>query len=152
MASGHDDMVLDPERHLKRLRKVVGVSKRIKELADSKSQYFTAADDKAKDAEALEEARDKRRQRINSLELVHSNILTVIAKMLNISLEEAQEGMADSDRHIQLIKNLTEAKGRKAVLFTYDLYDQPPKGGFSIRNIFVTAPEFEVIPFFFCFF
>lgn len=127
MASSNDAK-LDPDRHMKRLQKVFGVSKRIKEFTDLRVQSSANAEEKTKAAEALEEARTKRRHRISSLEVIHSNILEIVADMLDISIEQAQDGMADSDEHIQLIKSLTAAKGRKAVIFTWDLFEHPPKG------------------------
>lgn len=128
---------LDPQRHLNRLIRAICVSTRIQKLAQAKINQEAWNEEKQKEEEQLELAKETRAQRIKSLDAVHTAILEMVSSFLDISIETAVDGIADSDLHLQLMKNFTTANGCRAIIFTYALYPHPEKGNNSIiRKMF----------------
>lgn len=121
---------LDPERHLKRLQKVFKVTRRLQEIAEARIQHDASSEAKAQEAEAFARAKKRRQERICSLDPVHIGIIEMTAELLNISVDEAKDGIADSDEHVRILKNLSVANGIKALVFSYGLNDHPSKGMF----------------------
>lgn len=128
MAEYDEERGLNPDRHLNRLIRAISVSKRIQRLAQAKIDQDAWNDEKRKEEELLEKAKEIRMRRIKSLEPVHIAILEMVASLLEISLDVAKDGMGDSDKHIELIKSVTISNGRRAIMFSYGLYNHPPKG------------------------
>lgn len=136
---------LDPDRHLKRLLKVVNVTKKIQDLAESKIQHNVSPENKALEAKLIEEAKKKRKERTNSLDASHMYILDIVASLIGISSDEAIEGIVDSDEHVKLLLSLVAAKGKKSVIFSYNLFNHPPKGKlkpFSTSILLGNASDF----------
>lgn len=123
-----DGPAFDPYRHLKRLNKVFGVSKRIHQLAQSHVKPEITSKELTEEAEFLVNAKLKRDKRINSIDTVHHSIIEVIASHFNVQYENLLEGIVDSDQYVDLIRECIEKHGRKAILFYYDVFNYPPKG------------------------
>lgn len=125
MTDEHD---VDPERHLKRLQKVFGVSKKIQQLAISTLKSDASTHDLIKEAEALTRAKAARSKRIESIEPQQQHILDMVAEMLNIHADEVIAGIADSEQNIVRLNSMIEKMGAKALLFFYDEFSHPTKG------------------------
>lgn len=123
-----DDIDVDPERHLKRLQKVFGVSKKIQQLAVSTLKRDTTTHDLIKEAEALNRAKIARAKRIEAIEPQHQHITEMVADLLNIPADEIIASMADTERNIEFLSSILEKMGIKAVLFLYDEFPHPSKG------------------------
>lgn len=119
---------IDPQRNLNRLIRAISVSQRIQKLAQAKINQDAWNEEKRQQEELLEKAKVIRVERIECLLPVHIAILDMASMFLGISLDEVKDGMADSDQHVDLLRSLTAADGRRAVLFTYDLYSHPSRG------------------------
>lgn len=123
-----DERDVDPERHLKRLQKVFGVSKKIKELALSTVKGDDSTRDLIKEAEALTRAKAARGKRTESIEPHHQYIIDVVAELLNVPADEVIAGIADSEQNVGLLNSMVEKMGAKAVIFLYDKFAHPSKG------------------------
>lgn len=123
-----DEQHLDPERHLKRLQKVFGVSKKIQELALSAIKEDATSEEMKKAAEALANAKIDRIKRMDLLNLRHQFIIDSIAEQFNVISDELIQGIADEDIHVNLLHEFVEKNGSKVLIFFYDQFPHPPKG------------------------
>lgn len=123
-----DERILDPERHLKRLQKVFGVSKKIQELALSSIKSDPTAEQLKKEAAALENAKLLRRMRHTRLDSVHRQLIEIAAEHMNLSPDEIIEGIIDEDNHIDIIDHFLSENGSRSLFFYYDYFSHPPKG------------------------
>lgn len=123
-----DERDVDPERHLKRLQKVFGVSKKIQELAVSTVKGDASTHDLIKEAEALTRAKAARGKRIESIEPQHQYIIDMVAEMLDVQADEVVAGIADAEQNVGLLNSIVEKMGAKAVIFLYDQFPHPTKG------------------------
>lgn len=119
---------VDPERHLKRLQKVFGVSKKIQELAVSTVKGDATTLDLIKEAEAITRAKAARAKRIESIEPHHQYIIDMVAELLDVSADEVVAGIADTEHNVKLLNSIVDKMGAKAVIFLYDQYPHPTKG------------------------
>lgn len=118
----------DPERHLKRIEKVFGVSELIQTLAirQYKSPTKIAKDVELKDV--LAKSKDLRTKRLAALGTTERYVLEMVAEQFCCDTESIVDGMVDSDGHIELLKSFVEQDGRLAVMFFYDLFAHPAGG------------------------
>lgn len=119
---------VDPERHLKRLQKVFGVSKRLKELATNTLKTDGSTHELIKEAEALTRAKAFRAKRTGCIEPHHQYLIDLVAEMLDIPTDEVTAGMADADQNINLLQSIMEKMGVTAVIFQYDNFPHPSRG------------------------
>lgn len=123
-----DERDVDPERHLKRLQKVFGVSKKIQELALSTVKGDDSTRDLIKEAEALTRSKAARGKRIESIEPHHQYIIDMVAELLDVPADEMIAGIADSEQNVDLLHSMVKKMGAKAVIFLYDEFMHPSKG------------------------
>lgn len=140
-----DQNDLDPDRHLKRLQKVFGVSKKIQELAVSKIKSDPTSDELIKEAESLAEAKNKRKQRIDSIDAQHRYVIDMVADQFNVSGDELIEGVADAYKNVQLLHSIVEKNGHRAIIFFYDSFNHPPKGMVSVNYYYrITVRKYNL--------
>lgn len=129
-----DERNVDPERHLKRLQKVFGVSKKIQKLAVSTVKGDATTDDLIKEAEAFTRAKAERGKRVESIGPHHKYIIDVVAEMLDVHADEVVAGLADAEQNISLLNSIVGKMGAKAVIFLYDQFPHPAKGMQILRE------------------
>ena len=131
MASGGPpEDYLDPERHLKRLEQVFGVSERIQQLAVSQRVIEKTPSNLLVEEKLLSDAKQRRNDRISSLEAIPQHVLAVVADQLGIGVNQLIDGLADGDAYVGLVQSLVQKNGRKVVMFIHGLFDHPAKGDF----------------------
>lgn len=118
----------DPDRHLKRLQKVFGVSAKIQNLAIRRHKSPTRINKEAEQKAILAKSSDLRKVRLNEIGQVHRFILDSVANVFDIDTDRAIDGMADADRYIGLLKEFVQKNGRLAIVFFYDWFPYPGIG------------------------
>lgn len=123
-----EEPVGDPDRHLKRLQKVFGVSGRIQNLAIRRHKSPTRINKEAEQKAILAKSTDIRKARLNEIGQVHRFILESVANVFKIDTDRAIDGIADADRYIGLMKEFVQKRGRFAIVFFYDWFPYPGIG------------------------
>lgn len=118
----------DPERHLKRLEKVFGVSGRIQELAIRRRKSPTKVTKNADDKVLLAKSLELRALRLAAIGSVQRFILDSVAFHFDVKLETIIEGMCDDDAYIELLSSFVARDGRKSIAFFYDEFQHPSIG------------------------
>lgn len=119
---------LDPYRHLKRLNKVFGVSRRIQKLAQSHIKPESTPQEILEQNEFLANAKISRDKRIGTIDAVHRCIIETVASQFSIQYEDLLEGIVDCEHYIELLQSFVAKSGRKVLLVYYDVFAYPPKG------------------------
>lgn len=120
----------DPDRHLKRLKKVFGVSERIQKLAIRRHKSPTRITKEVEEKAILAKSKDLRKARQAAIGQVHRYILETIANVFDIETDKVIDGIVDSDRYIELLKEFCNKNGRSAIVFFYDWFSFPAIGNF----------------------
>lgn len=123
-----DEKHLDPERHLKRLQKVFGVSKRIQELALSAIKEDATSEEMKRTAELLAKSKIDRKKRMDLLDSRHQFILDMVADQFNITSDQLIQGIIDENIHVNFLHEFVKKNGLQVLIFYYDLFPHPPKG------------------------
>lgn len=134
----------DPERHLKRLEKVFGVSGRIQQLATQRRKSPTKVTKNADDKVLLAKSLELRALRLAAIAPPQRFILDTVASHFNVNVETMVEGMCDDDAYIQLLNNFVARDGRKFIAFFYDEFQHPSIGEFEKKCIAVFDAVFKV--------
>ena len=118
----------DPERHLKRLKLVFGVSGRIQKLSVRQHKSPTKISNDVLQKELLVKSKELRKARLNQLGAQHRYILDVVGECFDQECDEMINGMTDSDKYIELLNMFVSSKGPKCIMFFYDMFPHPPAG------------------------
>lgn len=136
------DENFDPDRYLKNLQRVFGISKRLRDLATSRLVEVTS-EQLIRQAASRAHVQTQRQDRINSIDSHHRYVIDIVAEQLNISSEEVIEGIADSNKHVQLLHSITEQNGLRAIIFFYDNYPYPSRGKETYDSLSTCLHDFS---------
>lgn len=122
------DPEVDPERHLKRLQKVFGVSGHIQNLAIRRHKSPTQITKEVEEKAILAKSKGLRKDRLREIGQIHRYILEVIANAFQIDTDKAIDGIIDSDWYIELLRSFVNKNGRSVIVFFYDWFPYPAIG------------------------
>lgn len=121
---------VDPERHLKKIKKIFGVSARIQKLAIRRKKSIQRLSKNFRNKELLANSKTLRTTRINAIGSIQRYVLDIVADLFKTNVDEIIEGMADSQIHINLLENFECENGKLFLLFFYDLFNHPNIGNY----------------------
>ncbi|XP_058453053.1 dynein axonemal heavy chain 8 [Malaya genurostris] len=118
----------DPDRHLRQIYQVVGVSTVIDSVAQLVKRRRGSPPKITKEQELqqqLERAKDARAGRLNSIGPKHRFILETASHILNLEPEILIDCAADKDEYVGQLDQLFETDGIRSVLVYYGMYNAP---------------------------
>lgn len=115
----------DPDRHLKRLQKVFGVSGRIQNLAIRRHTSPRKITKEEQERELLGKSKEMRKKRLTVLQPTHRFVLEMVGEHYGIESDAAEEGILDDDLYVRLMDEFVMKGGRMAVMFFYDEFLHP---------------------------
>lgn len=108
---------MDPERNVKRLRKLFGVSRTILKRA-ARRPSISDQESEEQQRKRFQMLREMRQQRISSLGANQRYVLEICADMIGIDTEEVVTGIVDENIYVDNLNGLFEAKGPMAVMLS----------------------------------
>ncbi|XP_055849438.1 dynein axonemal heavy chain 8 [Episyrphus balteatus] len=126
---------MDPERNIKRLHKLFGVSHKIQKLS---ARRGSAADHEKEEQEKkkIQAFKDQRQQRISNLGANHRYVLEIVADFLEITTDEAIIGLVDDEAYTDLLNGLFKEKGNFSALFcNATMNGYPPASGRYVEKL-----------------
>ncbi|KFB36573.1 AGAP007675-PA-like protein [Anopheles sinensis] len=118
----------DPERHLRKVLDVIGVSTRIGnvvQLVKRRRGSPPKITEEQEMQQRLEKCREARSERMNTLATKHHHVLEVAAYLLGEDPARVIDCVADRAEDVELLDNLFEADGVKALLLFYGMCVAP---------------------------
>lgn len=118
----------DPDRHLKRLQRVFGVSTRIQDLAIRRHVSPRKITKEEAEREQLANSKDMRKKRQAILQPPHRFVLEVVGEHYGLECDPVEAGVLDDDQYVRLLDEFVQKEGRMAILFFYDDFSHPAVG------------------------
>lgn len=118
----------DPERHLKRLQQVFGVTSRIQELATKRRKSPTKISKDAEEKALLAQSKELRTRRMGAMTPAHRFVCEVVGEHYGLECDEVVDGVIDDDQYVQLLDEFIKKDGRMALMFFYGEFQHPPLG------------------------
>uniref|UniRef100_A0AAG5D7L6 AAA+ ATPase domain-containing protein n=1 Tax=Anopheles atroparvus TaxID=41427 RepID=A0AAG5D7L6_ANOAO len=118
----------DPDRHLRKILDVIGVSTRIGnvvQLVKRRRGSPPKITEEQEMQQRLEKCREARSERLNTLATKHRHVLEVAAYLLAEDPDGVVDCIADRATDVQLMERFFEADGIKALLLFYDMAAPP---------------------------
>ncbi|EDV57152.2 LOW QUALITY PROTEIN: uncharacterized protein Dere_GG23061, partial [Drosophila erecta] len=108
---------MDPERNVKRLRKLFGVSRTMLKRA---ARRPSVSDQEREDQQRrrFQLLRELRQQRISSLGPNQRYVLEICADLLGIDPEEIVSGIVDESKYVENLNGIFEEKGPMAIMIS----------------------------------
>lgn len=130
----------DPDRHLKRLQEVFGVSGRIQNLAVRRRKEVVVVSKEEKDREMMARSKEMRTKRLSGISPTHRYVLELVAGHFDVDTDIISDGMCDEERHCELLNLFVCRNGPMGVAFFYDEFPYPGIGG---RGKFIVFSSFD---------
>lgn len=111
----------DPERHLKRLHDVVGVSTRIQELALRRRLSPPIITKEEKFQEVVAKAKDARSGRLSQLGPKQNYLIDIASTCFKVPAETITECVIDCQQTVNLFVEFFEAVGLQVILMQHQL-------------------------------
>lgn len=108
---------MDPERNVKRLRKLFGVSRTILKRA-ARRPSVSDQEREEQQRRRFQLLREMRQQRISSIGANHRYVLEIFADMSGLDTEEVVTGMVDEIKYVDNLNWLFEEKGPMAIMIS----------------------------------
>lgn len=118
----------DPDRHLKRLQKVFGVSERIQQLALRRHTSPKKITKEEQERELLGKSKELRKRRLGVLTASHRFVLEMVGEHFGLEADGVEEGVVDDDHYVRLLDEFVCKDGRMAIMFFYDEFTHPSVG------------------------
>ncbi|EDS37982.1 ciliary dynein heavy chain 5 [Culex quinquefasciatus] len=118
----------DPDRHLRQIYNVVGVTSVVLDVAQLVKRRRGSPPKITKEQELqqhLDRAKEARAGRLNTIGPKHRFVLEAAAHVLNLEPEVLIDCTADTDESVERMERLFEADGSKGLLIYYGMYGAP---------------------------
>lgn len=135
----------DPDRHIKRLNQLFGVTSRLQELAVRRRKSPTKISKDAEEKAALAQSKEARTRRQGAMTPPHRFICEVVGEHYGLECEEIVEGVIDDDQYVQLLDEFVKKDGRMAVMFFYGEFQHPSAGNLLFSHTFRLDQQFLII-------
>ncbi|XP_046868615.1 dynein axonemal heavy chain 5-like [Drosophila willistoni] len=120
---------MDPERNVKRLRKLFGVSRTILKRA-ARRPSVSDQEREEQQRKRFQLLRELRQQRISSLGANQRYVLEICADMSGVDTEEVVTGIVDESKYVENLNGLFEEKGPLAIMLCNAyMIGYPPESG-----------------------
>lgn len=120
---------IDPDRNIKKLRKLFGVSHTIQKQT-ARRLSVTDQEREEKERKRAQQLKELRQQRISSLGANHRYVLEIVADLMGTDPEEIIMGVVDDVAFVDLLSGLFEKDGPRACMLSYaDMHGYPPESG-----------------------
>lgn len=137
----------DPDRHIKRLEKVFGVSAQIHGLVLKREKSSHQLTKEQEIQETLAKSKIRRTERLNNIGQCQHYVLDIAADYFGVQTDTIINGIADADQDVELMKSFAEANGKLAIMLFYEELPHPPLGNF-FKDFFKRYPKMSSIFFF----
>uniref|UniRef100_A0A1A9WR67 AAA+ ATPase domain-containing protein n=1 Tax=Glossina brevipalpis TaxID=37001 RepID=A0A1A9WR67_9MUSC len=109
---------MDPERNVRKLRKLFGVSHTIQKQT---TRRVSVTDQEREEIERKrgQQLKEMRQQRISRLGANHRYVLEIVADLMGTDTEEIVMGVADDQSFVDLLSGLFEKHGPRACMISY---------------------------------
>lgn len=109
----------DPDRNLKKLRKLFGVSHTIQKQTTTRRVSVTDQERDELERKRIQLLKESRQQRISSLGANHRYILEIVADLNNTDTEEIVMGVVDDTEYVDLLNSVMIKGGSRACMLSY---------------------------------
>lgn len=123
---------IDPDRHIKRLNMVFGVSKRLQTLAYQRFHSPTGVSKEQQERELIAKSKEMRTARSVVLQPPHRFVLEMVSEHYGLTPDEVEAGILDDDQYVQLLDEFCAAGMRMAIMFFYDEFIYPNLSEFRV--------------------
>lgn len=126
---------IDPDRNIKKLRKLFGVSHTIQKQT---MRRLTVTDQEKEELERKRghHLKELRQQRISSLGANHRYILEIVADLMGTETDEIVTGVVDDQAFVDLLSSMFEQNGSRACMINYAaLVGYPPDSGRYVESM-----------------
>ncbi|XP_026846872.1 dynein heavy chain 8, axonemal [Drosophila persimilis] len=108
---------MDPDRNVKRLRKLFGVSRTILKRA-ARRPSVSDQEREEQQRKRFQFLREMRQQRISSLGANHRYVLEICADMCGLDTEEVVTGVVDENKYVDNLNGLFNERGPMAIMLS----------------------------------
>lgn len=108
---------MDPERNVKRLRKLFGVSHTILKRA-ARRPSISEQESEEQQRKRFQILREMRQQRISSIGANQRYVLEICTDMLGLETEEVKMGVVDENLYVDNLNSVFEEKGPMAIMLS----------------------------------
>ncbi|XP_017155681.1 dynein heavy chain 8, axonemal isoform X2 [Drosophila miranda] len=108
---------MDPDRNVKRLRKLFGVSRTILKRA-ARRPSVSDQEREEQQRKRFQFLREMRQQRISSLGANHRYVLEICADMCGLDTEEVVTGVVDENKYVENLNGLFNERGPMAIMLS----------------------------------
>ena len=120
---------IDPDRNIKKLRKLFGVSHTIQKQT-ARRLSVTDQEREEKERKRAQQLKELRQQRISSLGANHRYVLEVVADLVGTEPDEIIMGVVDDVAFVDLLSGLFDKDGPRACMISYaDMQGYPAESG-----------------------
>ncbi|TMW45046.1 hypothetical protein DOY81_009872 [Sarcophaga bullata] len=120
---------IDPDRNIKKLRKLFGVSHTIQKQT-ARRLSVTDQEREEKERKRAQQLKELRQQRISSLGANHRYVLEIVADLVGTEPDEVIMGVVDDVAFVDLLSGLFDKDGPRACMLSYaDMQGYPPESG-----------------------
>ncbi|KAI8124809.1 axonemal, Dynein heavy chain 8 [Lucilia cuprina] len=126
---------IDPERNVKKLRKLFGVSHTIQKQT---ARRLSVTDQEREEVERkrLQHFKELRQQRISSLGANHRYVLEIVADLMGTETEEIIMGAVDDPAFVDLLSGIFENGGPRSCMISYaTMQGYPPESGRYVESM-----------------
>lgn len=116
---------VDPERHLKRIRKAFQVSQRIQKLVRERRKSPPTVSSELELRHALEVARGQRADRLGKIAARERYVIELVSDLIGEDADALMEGFVDCQDNIILLQEFYERDGRRSIIIGSQLLPAP---------------------------
>lgn len=127
---------IDPERNVKKLRKLFGVSHTIQKQTIARRLSATDQEKEEVERKKQQHFRELRQQRISSLGANHRYVLEIVADLMGTDTEEIIMGVVDDPKFIDLLSGIFDNGGPRACMISYaQMQGYPVESGRYVESM-----------------